>query len=166
MTQKETYETVSEWAVNTFGSVGSNDRVLARAMEEGAEFYRAVTSDQPIDKQVEEAADIAIVLCRICIRLGITPQIPSFRTPDVRLDSLQHAAAAVAALGKLLNASATQDLTEVNVHLRETYRQLAFFALSAKNVWLWDEVTAKMVINRKRVWKRDSTGCGYHVRDA
>jgi NTP pyrophosphatase (non-canonical NTP hydrolase) len=30
---------------------------------------------------------------------------------------------------------------------------------------LQDEIDRKMAINRKRTWKRDETGHGYHVRD-
>lgn len=30
---------------------------------------------------------------------------------------------------------------------------------------LWSEVEKKMAINRARVWKKDGTGHGYHVRD-
>lgn len=30
---------------------------------------------------------------------------------------------------------------------------------------LWDEVEKKMAINRQRVWTKDGTGHGYHVRD-
>jgi len=30
---------------------------------------------------------------------------------------------------------------------------------------LWDEVEKKMAINRARVWRKDGTGHGYHVRD-
>jgi NTP pyrophosphatase (non-canonical NTP hydrolase) len=30
---------------------------------------------------------------------------------------------------------------------------------------LWNEVEKKMAVNRARVWKKDGTGHGYHVRD-
>ena len=29
----------------------------------------------------------------------------------------------------------------------------------------WEEVEKKMAINRARVWRKDGTGHGYHVRD-
>lgn len=66
----ETTYTISAWANEVFGEAGSNARVAARANEEMAELLRAVTSDQPIDKVIEEAADVVIALARLAGRNG------------------------------------------------------------------------------------------------
>lgn len=99
---EENQFTISEWAEKTFGPVGSNARVCARANEEMAELLRALTSDDDDLEASEEIADIVIVLYRLADRLGV-------------------------------------DLHECVDH--------------------------KMLINRTRVWKRDDTGHGYHLRD-
>jgi hypothetical protein len=98
----ETQQTISQWALDTFGPVGSNVRVAARANEEMSELLRALTVDESHPKAAEEIADIVIVLYRLATRLSVD-----------------------------LNA----------------------------------EVDRKMEINRKREWKLDNTGHGYHVRD-
>ncbi|WP_375188429.1 hypothetical protein [Sphingobium yanoikuyae] len=100
--RRETTASIGEWASQTFGDAGSNARVVARANEEMAELLRAATSDQPVEQLGVEAADVVIILARLCFRNGMD---------------------------------------------------------------LWDEVEKKMAINRGRVWKRDGTGHGYHVRD-
>lgn len=67
---KETQESISEWAQAVFGDAGSDARVATRANEEMAELLRAVTSDAPIEKVIEEAADVVIVLYRLANRNG------------------------------------------------------------------------------------------------
>ena len=67
----ETQEGISQWADDTFGVVGSNARVAARANEEMAELLRALTADDTHPKAAEEVADIVIILYRLATRLGI-----------------------------------------------------------------------------------------------
>jgi len=67
---RENQFTISEWAMSVFGEAGSDARVAARANEEMAELIRACTSGAPVDKIVEEAADVVIVLYRIFSRNG------------------------------------------------------------------------------------------------
>jgi len=43
--KKETQETISQWAEETFGPVGSNASVAARANQEMSELLRALTSN-------------------------------------------------------------------------------------------------------------------------
>lgn len=68
---KETQESISQWANETFGVAGSNARVAARANEEMAELLRALTADENHPKAAEEIADIVIVLSRLATRLGV-----------------------------------------------------------------------------------------------
>lgn len=98
---RETQLSISEWANDAFGPVGSNIRVAARANEEMAELIRALTVDDANPKASEEIADIVIILYRLAWRLGV---------------DLHH------------------------------------------------EIDVKMAINRKREWKLDGSGYGYHVR--
>jgi len=67
----ESQHTISQWANQTFGPVGSNARVAARANEEMAELLRALTVDDASPKAAEEIADIFIVLYRLGERLGV-----------------------------------------------------------------------------------------------
>jgi NTP pyrophosphatase (non-canonical NTP hydrolase) len=71
---QEDQVSISEWAQATFGPVGSNIRVAARANEEMAELLRALTVDDASPKAAEEIADILIVLYRLATRLGVDLQ--------------------------------------------------------------------------------------------
>jgi NTP pyrophosphatase (non-canonical NTP hydrolase) len=66
----ETQKTISAWATETFGPVGTNVRVAIRANEEMAELLRALSVDDNSPKAAEEIADILIVLYRVAERLG------------------------------------------------------------------------------------------------
>ena len=66
----ETQASIVAWADETFGPVSSNMRVATRATEEMAELLRALAVDDNHPKASEEVADIVIVLCRLCSRLG------------------------------------------------------------------------------------------------
>lgn len=67
----ETQKTISGWADATFGPVGSNARVAARANEEMAELLRCLTADDGHPKAADEIADVLIVLYRLAERLGV-----------------------------------------------------------------------------------------------
>lgn len=66
----ETTKTISMWADATFGEPGTEARVATRAAEEMVEVLRAVTSDAPREKVLEEIADTVIVLARLAARHG------------------------------------------------------------------------------------------------
>lgn len=66
----ETQDSIAAWANETFGAVGSNARVAARANEEMAELLRALTADDYSKKADSEAADVVIVLFRLAWRMG------------------------------------------------------------------------------------------------
>lgn len=66
----ETQKTVTIWAAETFGPVGSNLAIAARANREMAELLAALVADDSDSRAVTEAADIVIVLYRMVDRLG------------------------------------------------------------------------------------------------
>lgn len=68
---KETQESISTWAMNTFGAAQSNVRVAARANEEMAELLRVLASGDASRKAPEEVADVLIVLYCLATRLGV-----------------------------------------------------------------------------------------------
>lgn len=67
---RETQQTISEWAEETFGPVSSNARVAARANEEMAELLRALTADDSNPQAANEMADVLIPLFRLADRMG------------------------------------------------------------------------------------------------
>jgi NTP pyrophosphatase (non-canonical NTP hydrolase) len=66
----ETQASICDWIVATFGTVGSNMSVAARANQEMAELVMALAVDDNHPKAVEEAADIVIILYRLADRMG------------------------------------------------------------------------------------------------
>ena len=79
----ETQQSISEWAEETFGPVGSNARVAARANEEMAELLRALTANDVDRKAVSEIADVFIVLYRLATRLGADIQLEIDRKMEI-----------------------------------------------------------------------------------
>lgn len=155
---KETPDTISAWAVATFGDRNSVARVIARANEEGAELLRELTAGNRPEKMAQEAADIVIVLCRAGLRHIVN-------APAGMAPSLTRAEIAVSigdALLKALNAALTGGAYDVHVR-SAMIRCAALCACYGRR--LTEEVDAKMAVNRGRQWHHDGTGHGYHVRD-
>jgi len=67
----ETQESISKWAVDTFGVAGTDLSVAIRANNEMAELLTALAEDDNHPKAPEECADIIIVLMRIFARRGV-----------------------------------------------------------------------------------------------
>jgi len=92
----ETQESISCWAEETFGPIGSNARAVARANREMAELLEHVTSDENHPEAAEEIADIVIVLSRVMTRLGadlqaeIDRKMAKNRARKWRLDGTGH----------------------------------------------------------------------------
>jgi hypothetical protein len=164
---RETQQSISTWAAETFGPAGSDLRVAGRANEEMAELVRAATADAPIDQIIEECADVLIVLARLGDRLSqpLDLEIP-----------------AVGDFGPDINVAGA--VVTVNVDLANLLDDLAMGAPSETTrdlvLDVWDgikgvivmaggnaaeAVTARMAINRRRVWKKTGDGHGYHRRD-
>ncbi|MGH9560546.1 MAG: dATP/dGTP pyrophosphohydrolase domain-containing protein, partial [Terracidiphilus sp.] len=70
MTTHETQKTISDWAEATFGPVGSNASVAARANREMSELIQILARDDRHPKAAEEVADVVICLMRLSDRLG------------------------------------------------------------------------------------------------
>lgn len=162
----ETQETVSLWAEETFGPAGSNLRVAARANEEMAELLRCLSADAGHAKAAEEAADVVIVLCRVATRLGHTgflgadlANVPCGCRPTF------YAAQANSKMARAFTLlEADPNHIDAMPLLRECRDLLA--GLCVKLVTdLAEEVDRKMATNRARVWRKDGTGHGYHVRE-
>ena len=66
----EDQESISTWAVQTFGPASSNARVAARANEGMAELLRALIADNNHAKAAEKVTNVVIVLCRLMTRMG------------------------------------------------------------------------------------------------
>lgn len=63
---------INRWAEETFGAVGSNVSIAARANQEMAELLRCLTADDNHEKAAEEVADVVIVLLRLLGKLNTT----------------------------------------------------------------------------------------------
>lgn len=68
---KESQQTITDWANDTFGLSTSNARVAARANEEMAELLKALTVDDKHPKAAEEIADVIIIFMRLATNLGV-----------------------------------------------------------------------------------------------
>jgi hypothetical protein len=163
----ETQESISLWAEETFGPVGSNARVAARANEEMAELLRALSTDDSNPKAAEEAADVVIVLCRLAHRLET--RLPAFGydfgKEEHYRSNYRIAAQANFEMAHLLRAVGTYtNDTGARSRVIQVCGYMGSLALRM-GFSLKDEVDKKMAINRARQWHLDNTGHGYHVRD-
>lgn len=173
----ETQESIAAWIAETFGEEVSNARIVARANEEMAELLKCVTTDEDHPKIGEELADVAICLCRLGPRLGV--DVLGQEKPFTRenwdehwLIFHQHEARPVGNAQSV--AIADYHLVRLLMDVLDD-RQDALSHSMARVVIclhllserlgtdLQTEVEKKMAVNRARVWKRDGTGCGYHV---
>ena len=66
----ETTDSIAQWIDDTFGHASGPVRAAIRANEEMAELLKAVSDGTSAAKSREECADVAIVLCMVCSRLG------------------------------------------------------------------------------------------------
>ena len=69
--QKETQESISNWADETFKKVSSNLSIAIRANEEMSELLKELSLNDNSIKAAEEAADVVIVLFRLFNNLGV-----------------------------------------------------------------------------------------------
>lgn len=158
----ETQASISEWCEATFGPVSSNFRVAIRANEEMAELLKAVAKDDH-EKAAEEAADVAIILCRLATKLGC----------DLCLDAGSGREEARPTLYATLGNSHMSHLlsllewdprhTDAKIEVQRVVGNLASLCVRL-GMTLADEVNKKMAVNRAREWKLDGTGHGYHVK--
>lgn len=184
----ETQQTISEWAVATFGGAGTNASVTVRALREAAELLQLlVRPDGQADpaKIVEECADVCIVIVRNCERRGIQwdavlPERIARKRYEEELDMhlkqgtkpnpVDWAMACTMELAILVdgNRPPSQDPREGMTNSEFASRMRNVSVTLHSICWyygfqLWLEVEKKMEINRKREWKLDGAGHGQHV---
>jgi NTP pyrophosphatase (non-canonical NTP hydrolase) len=68
---KETQETITKWADETFGASASNLRAAIRANQEMSELISSLASNPSSSKAQEEMADVLICLYRLASGLGV-----------------------------------------------------------------------------------------------
>lgn len=157
---KETQQSIADWINETFGE-STPIRDVVRANEEMAELVEAYDAD-PLDPKIpEEAADVTIVLCRLAQKVGVDfgPLIKPAIGGSLPMD---RPSLANKVMSKLLRSAAanTPDVPSHLGHLVMCLQDLT----GRYRINLWDAVERKMAVNRSRLWKRDGTGCGYHVK--
>lgn len=169
MNYTETQSSISTWASETFGEPGTLIRVLARANEEMAELLREATADCRPEKLAEEAADVLIVLFRVAERKGF--KLIEYKPPKSYADEAPvqalvrfHVLQANMYLADALGIEESGLADRVPHRLRKVFDHLHGLC-SVLGRDLLAEVDAKMAVNRARVWKKDGTGHGYHLRD-
>ena len=168
-TQHETQETVTAWAIATFGNGGSDLRCATRANEEMAELLSCLSRAEPdMDAVRLELADVCIVLWRLGTRLGIAlDTLDSGASPsrDERT-ALHRAACANEYLGFVmfnLSQPMAPNIRGAKSSVHSAWRVLLSTALDL-GIDLQAAINAKMKINRARVWRKDGSGHGYHVK--
>lgn len=162
----ETQKSISDWANHTFGQPGSNLRVATRAGEEIFELFKEMCQASPdYAKLVEEAADVAIVLYRLCDRLGFLVDTSIIRREDPANAKL-FAAQANAQIASVIVRLIHQDNdVSARYNLLQTYYFLEQLCLEL-GYNLNEQVETKMVINRQRKWNVGNDGHGYHVKES
>lgn len=160
----ETQASITGWANTTFGEAPSFPLILTRANEEMAELLRAITAPEPKPEQItEEAADVAIVLCRAGASLGrnILRAIPDVGRPsNAPLLSVTRGNEILATcIGIAAEAISNQRCA---IYLDIIINTLATTCL-AYGTTLGEAIDRKMGINRQRVWVRRGDGHGQHV---
>lgn len=158
----ETQQTIADWINETFGE-STPMRDVVRANEEMAELVEAYEAD-PLDRKIpEEAADVTIVLCRLAQKVGIDTQVLA-ESANRLAPAKDGPAQANKSMSKLmLVVVADPESLLIQAEIGAVVMRLAAFTLRY-GVHLWDAVWEKMTRNRLRTWKRDGTGCGYHVK--
>lgn len=163
---RETQSTISQWADATFGEVKSLASIVARANAEMAELISCVTNTPDDSKALEEAVDVVICLMRAGELLNVdllsnaremlskmwVQLIPNERWVwEANLD-----------MGFVIRNS---DPTSLTSDLVSSIACLMAFTKS-RGFSLEYLIDSKMSINRRRQWRRDGNGNGYHLTPA
>lgn len=168
---RETQQSICAWADETFDAAASVQRVLGRANEEMAELIRKATAGPALDAAgiAEEAADVAIILCRATRMLGGEELFDKDLAEDVKFaktrtdPAWEIAAGANVYLSAALHASRRAREKSLRGVLI-CFDQLAILCATLGRDLL-AEIDLKMAVNRTRAWTKDGTGHGYHLRD-
>lgn len=170
---RETQQSICEWADATFGVADYTPRIFARANEELAELIKGLTQVQALapvvydpTKLVEEAADTAIILCRLARKAGLDHadglmQLPAHRSMGPLIDAIHAAFMLLGAMERVVTKREEINSTRTQGSLILVIQDLTQVC-HALGGSLADGVDAKMTINRAREWNLDNTGHGYH----
>jgi hypothetical protein len=168
---REDQASIFEWAERTFGPAASVVPLLGRANTEMAELIRAATTPEAPEAIAVEAADVAIVLCRVATMMNVAI---SFGGPPRdgrirRANPLRPATGANRAVADLLEGLAIRPHT-ANAIALERLLGRAFIYLrgvcEACGTTLDVEVDLKMEINLKRRRVAAGNGTGSHSHHA
>lgn len=166
----ETQDTISEWAVKTFGPAGTVSSVTVRAMKELVELMGELANPGDVDhhRVCDECADVVIVLTRAAKRLGydiFTEMEAERRFINHEQSSIMHVIVAMDRMNALLR----QCTRERRIAPGDERWLLGSIAAELEEVCtrhggsLRTCIDAKMAINRGRVWRLDGRGHGQHV---
>ena len=151
----ETQETISQWAIETFGDVKTTRSILTRANCELAELEHAIECSAAHDKIASEIADVIIVLARYQADFTDASCYNTERPVDRRGFLIQDAVV------HLMHARSCSVMNAPTLVIR------AVGALHALAIWfdidLPTAIDAKMAINRGRTWTAKGAGHGQHV---
>lgn len=174
MEWRETQKSISDWAEETFGAATSNLRVAVRANEEMAELLRELTIDFSPEydarKAVEECADTYIVLCRLGERLGLNLlQSPSARAirHEMPIGSrpFEIAVKANVLIAKAMLLLSYKIQHKVTATTASEVAGLLEWIVEKLGGDLHVAVDSKMEVNRRRRWRVDGSGHGYHLKE-
>lgn len=167
---RETQETISKWAVDTFGTSGTNKQVAERAKEELDELGEKLLAFPSWDKAkiASEVADVFIVLMQLAARMQFNALQGWERAFSYKCDGLGHIR---------LYKEATKHMNALVGALEVTNEASIAFHHTSKILWalrdiaevrvgfdLMDAIDAKMAVNRARKWDVKN-GFGQHIPD-
>lgn len=172
----ETQASISAWAVETFGSAGTNASVAVRALKEAVELLELlVRPGGQVDVQdiLAECADVAIVIVRNCERVGLQWNLllaPGWHQRD-EYTQLTGRDVSVLEMGRaactVLAATLTREPADIGVvqYAMAMAQLRAFLEVTCLRHGgnLWEQVERKMVVNRQRKWVLDKHGHGQHA---
>jgi 5,10-methylenetetrahydrofolate reductase len=158
----ETQASIASWAEQTFGPAESLARIAARANEEMAELLTAVTLEAPPEKLAEEAADVKIISYRLATRLRLDLDARLITWTADPLGADWHVTQANFALAKVIHYLSEGHRSLAGGVLVDCIGQLERFS-RAVGMDLDEALEKKMEINRRRHWRLDGSGHGYHV---
>lgn len=156
MTYRESQQSVSAWALETFGPPKTIYSKITRANLEWAEFLQSYNIGQP---DPVELADTAIVL----LHTGVEFDVPLNHIVYAPrgYSGCQDVHRVALSMHRLVDASLAGSHVGIKSHLPWVMDGLCDIAydLGHEMAQLIDD---KMVINRNRQWNLDKSGHGYH----
>jgi NTP pyrophosphatase (non-canonical NTP hydrolase) len=161
----ETPESILEWSRETFGARDALT-IAIRASKEVNEAMCAILNDAPLEAIHDELADCAVMIWQVASLLGVEhrPQLSIPVAPDQvakTITAIQLQRRFTAVLDDLAHRRGDHSVHHV---VTDALKCLELLAL-AFGIDLDAHVTAKMRVNRARVWQRLENGSFQHVVD-